>query len=1026
MMTFIHIGEYLFSFILFIQFYGMIMMITYGEIVKSNMILHNHNQNNLSTIYMIHNDTLLLHNDHLQNESFILDQFNHKSNDPDPDPDPDPDHNHNEQWYFHFDMFIITFLGFSSFCANIGLLYLDRRAKPSCTTNNSSFSNNFITINTTNNNTTNSNNSSTNFPMHNIASNNNLKYSSFNFLYKKWSHKRNSHGSNGLLSNQSSIITIPNETMNKMTIPNTTTTISSSSSSSTKRSFSVSNPPLNKYPSSISLLKFNHYPYHHGSIHYHTPRSRRQRRYLRGLLGLSISNLSLSICLLSWCICQIIIYNINEQYYILNAWLTIISLINIWTIDIAQTLEIGAILWIALERTLGIHWPSEIQTMNNNNNNNNNNNTKLSMKCNLIQCKFSLLKNMFKKCTLHNHSSSSSSSPTSSCCRCTPLFMNQSSSSASATTSPLATTTINKKYREKQKSIIWFLRVILCLLPLILFILASIYSLMNIIQQIKKQKLLYHQQLQHEIQQPQPQQQQQQYQIDIISKLKTTYITHNSSINNHHHHHNNSYIQYFNSLVVYNYYIYITNNFFTKKHTYLFLHKIHIKYQTYMYYTKSIIPALIIGQFLAPLAILITTNLLIYQKVSSRDKRFFSRQSSNTSKSSFISGTSISSINSPSQRKLTTTTINFPIPLLRVLESSNQDIRINFDDDNNTTTTTNNNNNNDNTSEEYSTLINKSINDHLETKQSISNLKNQKQNTLLVPFIDLNENSFQYSSIKNLSNSPPPPLPPPPPTTSTMTTNSSLYHRNNSSIDNNQKYLFNERRNSISIIQSYNEFYENNSNITLTSKRLLTTTTTTNTTNNTTHNNCQLTTSTGTSLPPPPQPPSSSSSSSTTTTTTTSPSSSYRFNESNNKLSTMYTIQKRRKSSNDILNLLFQSRTTDLMHTKSTTDESILIQVLRRQHKRTLRILIILLLLFIICRGPRSFILIIQWLQYYIYYKNQYQSYLYTWLQYTSIFSYSSAILDTILYGFWGNRIYRLYIKHLYTHCALYKCCINQ
>ncbi|VDP72749.1 unnamed protein product, partial [Schistosoma mattheei] len=344
--------------------------------------------------------------------------------------------------------------------------------------------------------------------------------------------------------------------------------------------------------------------------------------------------------------------------------------------------------------------------------------------------------------------------------------------------------------------------------------------------------------------------------------------------------------------------------------------------------------------------------------VSSRDKRFFSRQSSNTSKSSFISGTSISSINSPSQRKLTTTTINFPIPLLRVLE---------------------------------------------------------------IPFIDLNENSFQYSSIKNLSNSPSPPsLPPPPPppttTTTTMTTNSSLYHRNNSSIDNNQKYLFNERRNSISIIQpliSYNEFYENNSNITLTSKKLLTTT---NTTNNTTHNNCQLTTSTGTSPSP----------SSSSSTTTTSPSSSYRFNESNIKLSTMYTIQKRRKSSNDILNLLFQSRTTDLMHTKSTTDESILIQVLRRQHKRTLRILIILLLLFIICRGPRSFILIIQWLQYYTYYKNQYQSYLYTWLQYTSIFSYSSAILDTILYGFWGNRIYRLYIKHLYTHCALYKCCINQ
>ncbi|CAH8604124.1 unnamed protein product [Schistosoma curassoni] len=133
----------------------------------------------------------------------------------------------------------------------------------------------------------------------------------------------------------------------------------------------------------------------------------------------------------------------------------------------------------------------------------------------------------------------------------------------------------------------------------------------------------------------------------------------------------------------------------------------------------------------------------------------------------------------------------------------------------------------------------------------------------------------------------------------------------------------------------------------------------------------------------------------------------------------MYTIQKRRKSSNDILNLLFQSRTTDLLHTKSTTDESILIQVLRRQHKRTLRILIILLLLFIICRGPRSFILMIQWLQYNTYYKNQYQSYLYTWLPYTSIFSYSSAILDTILYGFWGI-VFIDYILNIYIHIVPY------
>ncbi|XP_018652923.1 hypothetical protein Smp_123120 [Schistosoma mansoni] len=205
MIPLIHIGENLLPFILFIQFYGII--ITYGKIETLNTIIsQNHHHVNLSSIYTTHNTT---HNENLQNKSLILDQsiLNSKN-----------DHHsiNHEQWYFHFDMFIIMFLAFSSFCTNIGLLYLDRCAKSSIPTNNS--------------------------------------------------------------------ITIPNETINKTTKSTTTTT----------RSFSLSNPPLNKYPSSISLIKLNqtnqfYHHHHHGSIQYHTPRGRRQRRYLRGLFGLSIT-----------------------------------------------------------------------------------------------------------------------------------------------------------------------------------------------------------------------------------------------------------------------------------------------------------------------------------------------------------------------------------------------------------------------------------------------------------------------------------------------------------------------------------------------------------------------------------------------------------------------------------------------------------------------------------------------------------------------------------------------------------------
>ncbi|KAH8874516.1 hypothetical protein KSF78_0008401 [Schistosoma japonicum] len=502
--------------LLSIEFYGI-----NGEV----QVTLNYHRINTTTTTTTTITTTTTTNHHNQNDSLINDQYTL----------PNTSiilSSYNKQWNFHLDMFIIIFLALFSFCANTGLLYLDRCAKSSNIMNNSSFSNNFISFTTTTNNTTNTttttnnnssnnnnistnttyyNSSTSNLPIHN-TNNNKLQSSSFNCILKKWLNQCNSHRiNNNLLCNQSSMQRIPHEI------------ITTSKISTGLRSFSITNSTLNKYPSSISLLKLNHTNQiiHHGSTQFHyTPRSRRQRRYLRGLLGLSISNLSLSVCLLNWCICQIILYHIYniKNYYTLKVWLTIIAFLNIWTIDIAQTLEISAILWIALE--------------------------------------------------------------------------------------------------------------------------PSTYSLINIIQQIKKQRVLLLHNTQHF---QQHHHQQQQHLIDYISDIKTTYIKHTSSIddsNINNNNNTNSYIQYFNSFIIYNYYYaYFTNDLF-KKHTSSSsssspssssssssspssssstpstFHAVHLKHQTHMYYTNSIILALIIGQFFIPLTILVTTNLLIYQKVS--------------------------------------------------------------------------------------------------------------------------------------------------------------------------------------------------------------------------------------------------------------------------------------------------------------------------------------------------------------------------------------------------------------------------
>nr|AAW26489.1 SJCHGC06826 protein [Schistosoma japonicum] len=123
--------------LLSIEFYGI-----NGE-VKVTLNYHRINTTTTTTI-----TTAITNHHHNQNDSLINDQYTL--------------HNtsiilssYNKQWNFHLDMFIIIFLALFSFCANTGLLYLDRCAKSSNTMNNSSFSNNFISFTTTNNTTTN-------------------------------------------------------------------------------------------------------------------------------------------------------------------------------------------------------------------------------------------------------------------------------------------------------------------------------------------------------------------------------------------------------------------------------------------------------------------------------------------------------------------------------------------------------------------------------------------------------------------------------------------------------------------------------------------------------------------------------------------------------------------------------------------------------------------------------------------------------------------------------------------------------
>ncbi|VEL18891.1 unnamed protein product [Protopolystoma xenopodis] len=119
-------------------------------------------------------------------------------------------------------------------------------------------------------------------------------------------------------------------------------------------------------------------------------------------------------------------------------------------------------------------------------------------------------------------------------------------------------------------------------------------------------------------------------------------------------------------------------------------------------------------------------------------------------------------------------------------------------------------------------------------------------------------------------------------------------------------------------------------------------------------------------------------------------------------------------------------RRTSVVGGGCTSEEPLLVQLLRRQHRRTLRILVTLLLGFIVCRAPKAVALLLAWLStptititttsFSTSLPSSFGCLFSTssvtgaWMRYASLWVYTSALVDPIVYGFWGNRTYRIQI----------------
>ncbi|CAH8595368.1 unnamed protein product [Dicrocoelium dendriticum] len=554
-----------------------------------------------------------------------------------------------------------------------------------------------------------------------------------------------------------------------------------------------------------------------------TPRTRRHRRYLRGLLGLSFSNITISLSLLSWSAVQI------AQRTVAVPWLAMLCVANTAIADMAQALEVGAVLWIALERTLGIHWPREKKTSTANVENFNNQTP--CMKRNLLCClKVNSVAGKVSRCSF-NHLEFHHSA----------RYSRQHNLSK-----------VKERYVWKPKCAkrIWASsRVFLSFLPFLLFFIASI--------------------------------------SEFVSFLRHAHSEYASSDR-------------FPLFLWTDLSLYETNGVvnFSK----IWNESVNgTRFVAVIYYTNNIVLALIVGQFLVPLAILVTTNLLIYKKVASRDKQFFSRQSSNTSKSSCVSSMSfgMSTFNKIQNRqKHCGPKLVGVIPLLRVLESSSHDVR-----ESGTGSPTS-------TPAAANGCFAKEPNIPLE-----SNVKESSKNLLSVPnFVPANGPIVRTPKDLTIENA-----------TQRRRSTSALY------LDEDREFP---------------RLKANNGDLL----------------------NCA----------------------------------------NNNTVQ----LRVRRKSSSDIFSALFQNRNSDAAGGAKPVEQPLLMQMLRRQHRRTLRILIIILVVFVVCRAPRAIILILGWLQTSSF--CNFPQYAHYWLLYASLWTHTSAIFDTIVYGFWGNRTYRMHLGRWY------------
>ncbi|KAL3309306.1 hypothetical protein Ciccas_012148 [Cichlidogyrus casuarinus] len=140
------------------------------------------------------------------------------------------------------------------------------------------------------------------------------------------------------------------------------------------------------------------------------------------------------------------------------------------------------------------------------------------------------------------------------------------------------------------------------------------------------------------------------------------------------------------------------------------------------------------------------------------------------------------------------------------------------------------------------------------------------------------------------------------------------------------------------------------------------------------------------------------------------------------------TPQPRRKSSGDVYGskieisrMPFRKNTEPSKQGNESSMEAFLSQLMRNQHRRTWRILLMLLLVFVVCRAPKMVVLVIGWLNRKGFCEQSSLAALH-WLNYASLWAHTSTILDPIVYGFWGNRAYRIRLQQWLQTCGSMFC----